>query len=134
MRSRLILALLVGLGALVAVTMWGPGAALAAPNAVLLGQVLLEGRTDFSGTQIYFDGVPYTLTNNVGEFALAVSDGGLHSLRAKRPGYLSREIPVINPTGFITIPPTTLVMGDANGDDRIDLADLIIVSDRKSVV
>ena len=104
----------------------------AAPQTILTGVVWLDGRTDHRGIQILLDGVPYTLTNQTGEFALALADGERHELRARTPGYLSRMYTVSLPPHQASVPstlPTTrLRLGDADGDDDVDIADLLIVS------
>ena len=99
----------------------------AAPNAILIGQLFLQGRTDHSGATIFYNGAAYTYTNPEGEFALAVTTGAPAVIRAKHPGYLSRQYTIADPRGLVAIPPTTLRMGDVDGDDDVDLNDLLVV-------
>lgn len=106
----------------------GAGQAAAAPDAVVVGKVMLQGRTTYADTIVYYDGVPYSRTSANGEFALAVGNGGYHVLQVKHPGYLSRETTIENPAGLVSLPPTTLLMGDANGDDSVNFADLYILT------
>ncbi len=119
--------------ALLFLTLWfglAWSAQAAAPQIILSGVVWLEGRTDYRHVQILLDGVPYTLTNPSGEFALALDDGGRHEIRARYPGYLSRVYTVsLQPASALsTLPTTRLRLGDADGDDDVDIADLLIVS------
>ncbi|MFN8499828.1 MAG: kelch repeat-containing protein [Anaerolineae bacterium] len=104
------------------------GHAVAAPSVFVAGVVRLQAQTDYSGTSILLDGAPYTLTNPAGEFALAVEGGRAHVLTARHPGYLSRQISFEAFSRPVGIPSTTLLAGDVNDDDVIDLADLLIVS------
>lgn len=104
------------------------GQAAAAPDAVVVGKVTLQGRTTYADSIVYYDGVPYSRTSASGEFALAVGNGGYHVLQVKHPGYLSRETTIENPAGLVALPPTTLRMGDANGDDSVNFADLYILT------
>src|SRR4051812_21357349 len=127
-RGRVTLSLFACLSVALALSLVLTSRAAAAPEAIVIGNVLLQGRSSYGGTTIYFDGTPYTLTSPSGEFALAIADGGIHTIRAKHDGYLSRSYTLIAPTSFITIPETTLFMGDADGDDDVDIADLLIVS------
>ena len=119
--------------ALLCLALWlGPAwsTQAAAPQTVLTGSVWLEGRTDHRHVQIYLDGVPYTLTNSTGQFALALADEQRHELRARYPGYLSRVYTVSLQQASVlsTLPTTRLRLGDADGDDDVDIADLLIVS------
>ena len=97
-------------------------------GAILIGRVRLQAREDYRGVQVFFDGVDYSRTNPGGEFALAVAEGGTHVLRVKHAGYLSREYVVDNPRGVVTVPETTLRLGDVDGDDSVDLLDVVIVT------
>ena len=126
-RSMLSAAVVTALACVLSLTL--TGSAVAAPDAIIIGKVLLQGRTNYNAITIYYDGVAYTLTNPAGEFAMAVGDGGgRHVIRAKSQGYLSRQYILNDPTGFVTIPTTTLTIGDANGDDKVNLDDLLIVA------
>src|SRR5436190_488009 len=76
----------------------------AAPTAIVIGQVLLQGRTDHNGTTIFYNGVAYTFTNPEGEFALAVVTGSNQVIRAQHPGYVSRQYTLSDPRGVMTVP------------------------------
>lgn len=102
--------------------------AAAAPNAVLIGKVTLQGRATYADTLVYYDGVLSGRTIASGDFALAVGNGGFHILRVKQPGYLSREMMIENPTGFVHLAETRLRMGDVNGDDAVNFADLYLLT------
>ena len=120
-------------GALLFVALWlglAWSAQAAAPQTILTGTVWLEGRTDHRNVQILLDGVPFTLTSQTGEFALALADGERHEIRAPSPGYLSRvyTVNLQQPAVLSTLPTTRLRLGDADGDDDVDIADLLIVS------
>ena len=119
--------------ALLCLALWlGPAwsTQAAAPQTVLTGVVWLEGRTDHRHIQILLDGIPYTLTNQTGQFALALADEERHEIRARYPGYLSRAYTVsLQQASVLSMLPTTrLPLGDADRDDDVDIADLLIVS------
>ncbi|MCW5852409.1 MAG: hypothetical protein KIT87_20210, partial [Anaerolineae bacterium] len=97
-------------------------------SAIIIGTVRLQARDTHGGTQVFYDGVDYSRTNPTGQFALAVSEGGTHVLRVKHAGYLSREVVVDDPRGTVTLPETQLPMGDVDGDDSVNLIDVVIVT------
>ena len=53
---------------------------------------------------------------------------GVQDLYLRAPGYVPVLIPGanINPGELLTIPELTLPFGDANGDGRVDILDLVI--------
>jgi len=63
-----------------------------------------------------------------GASSFGVEPGGAHILTARAPGYITRRLFLDDPNGSLTLPPTTLRLGDTDGDNDIDLSDAIIVS------
>ncbi|MDM8518861.1 hypothetical protein QUF64_02345 [Anaerolineales bacterium HSG6] len=94
------------------------------------GQILLQGRENYDGTEIYLsmgdcttsmDNPPTTLTNSDGTFEVDTTTGQSYQcLQAKRPGYLLGQ--KLTPTGDVGS--LTLLGGDVNGDNIINIFDL----------
>lgn len=105
-----------------------PASVSASSSAVVIGRVTLQGRSDYGGTDVFFDGNQVSLTSANGQFAMAVANGGSHVIRVKHKGYISREYVLRDPVGLITIPDTLLRLGDADGDDDVDIVDVLIVT------
>jgi hypothetical protein len=102
-------------------------------TAPLDGTVLLTGRTDHSGTQIFLSeapcnsasfGDPVAITGADGRFEIGVTAGQSYQcLRAERPGYLPGQADAPRPDmGTITLPG-----GEVTGDELIDIFDLAFV-------
>lgn len=102
-------------------------------TAPLGGTVLLAGRTNHSGTQIFLSdapcnsasfGDPVAITGADGRFEIGVTAGQSYQcLRAERPGYLSGQADTPRPgMGTITLPG-----GEVTGDGVIDIYDLALV-------
>ncbi|MCW5848577.1 MAG: hypothetical protein KIT87_00560 [Anaerolineae bacterium] len=115
------------LGALVLLSL--AGLAAAGPNeAAVTGNVRLQGRSSHGGATVLYDGQPVAATNPDGDFAFLAPTIGPHLVEVKAPGYLSRQFFLDDPSGYINLPPTTLRLGDADGNNRVDIIDLIIVT------
>lgn len=99
-----------------------------AATGTIQGKVLLQARTDHGGVQICADGHCVT-TDSSGSFALEVPPG-TYTVTARMPGYLSAEASNVEVTAgeTTTLPEITLIGGDANGDDQIDVADLALIA------
>jgi hypothetical protein len=95
-------------------------------QATLIGKVLLEGRTDHSGTEVRLNGETATSAAD-GSYSL-VTDAGTYTMTFSHAAYLPQSMLV---TGFAgtttTVPNITLLGGDVNGDDTIDILDLVAV-------
>lgn len=95
----------------------------------IAGTVTMQGRNDHGGIAVHVDGVPLATTDVDGRFSLDSLLPGMHQVRASHLGYLSR---VDNATpcqaGEVTqMPATTLLGGNANNDQQVNLFDLVIV-------
>ncbi len=105
------------------------GLASAAPALTAIsGTVTLQARSSSAGVIILYDDVAVATTNAAGEFTVNVATGGPHILTARATGYVPRRLFLDDPHGALTLPSTALLLGDANGDDRVDLSDAILVS------
>jgi uncharacterized protein YraI len=110
-----------------------------AATQAIRGQVLLQGRSDHSGVNILVDGWPAATTDRDGAFTVAGLPPGPHLMAAQMPGYLaagSGEIelgdqvrsPDRAPNADLAVRPVTLLAGDVNGDGRVNVFDLALVS------
>ena len=93
------------------------------------GQILLQGRENYDGTEIYLsmgdcasiDNQPTTITNSDGTFEVDTFAGQSYQcLQAKRSGYLLGQ--KLTPNGDVGS--LTLLGGDVNGDNIINIFDL----------
>ena len=95
-------------------------------QATLTGRVLLEGRTNHSGTEVRLNGRSAT-TSADGSYSLAVA-AGTHTMTFSHAAYLSQSMVVTGLAGTTTtVPDVTLLAGDVNGDGEIDILDLSAV-------
>jgi hypothetical protein len=100
------------------------------------GRVLLQGRTDHRGATVHSalsDARTDQETSAAdGRFAIDTSHGeGFYTITASMPGYLSveSEHPVrMTVDSVVDLGEVTLVGGDVNGDDQIDVRDLTYVA------
>lgn len=87
-------------------------------QAVISGQVLLQGRSDHSGVRLLHNGQELGLTTASGHFGFAspVPVNSSLILRAEKTGYLyaQRAVSVTAP-GTLSLPPVTLSGGDILG-------------------
>ena len=105
------------------------GSAVAAPQeATVTGSVRLQGRANHGGATVLYDGQPVTATNLAGDFAFLAPTIGPHLVEVRATGYLSRQFFLDDPSGYINLPLTTLRLGDTDGNNRVDIIDLIIVT------
>jgi hypothetical protein len=106
-------------------------------GVVISGRILLSGRDDHSGTEIFLSGSPYldeivppppdAITDSNGDFEIMLSPGQIYQyLYAFQFGYLGgrRE----SPQGYLGI--LTLPGGDVVRDDEIDIFDLTYIASR----
>lgn len=91
----------------------------------LSGRVMLQGRATHAGSLVAA-GAVNTATQGDGSFSLSLPPGS-YTVAASRPKYLSRQTSVTLGAGGALLPPTTLLGGDATGDNRVNLSDLVIV-------
>ncbi|MBN1640434.1 MAG: hypothetical protein JXA09_04290 [Anaerolineae bacterium] len=96
-------------------------------QATLKGRVLLEGRTDHSGTAVQLEGGPLAYTNASGEYTLAHT-AGTYTIHFSHASYLAQSTTATGVAGStVTLPTVTLLGGDVNGDGEIDILDLVAV-------
>jgi len=89
------------------------------------GRVTLQGRATHAGSLVAA-GAASVSTQADGSFSLSLAPGS-YTVTASRPKYLSRQTSVSLGAGGASLPPTMLVGGDASGDNRVSLSDLVIV-------
>lgn len=97
------------------------------------GSVVLQGRSDYSGVEIFlseslcdtaiFD-QPTTLTDENGQFQVITTDIIYQCVRASYPGYLAQQQLITTPD----IAPLQLLAGDVNGDGIINILDIAVLA------
>ncbi len=103
-----------------------------APDGIAGGTIFLQGRTDHSGaTASALQGaqvVGTTLTDSAGNFTLSLPPG-MYDIEVTAPGYLKEVFSTVSISsgGTASLGPATLLGGDANGDQSIDILDLSII-------
>jgi len=108
-----------------------PTARPPAGTGTVTGRVVLEGRSNHAGVQLSIDGHSGS-TGEDGTFRIEQVPGGTHRLQAQMAGYLRYGLSALSlqPGGVATVPDILLRAGDVNGDDQVDLFDLVAVSTR----
>lgn len=100
-------------------------------SASLVGQAQAGGRTNHSGLTISLSGptAKSGVTNSSGDFKLTDLAPGSYTVQAKRQGWLCAERYVTLSVGqTLTLPTARLLAGDINGDDDINIFDLVRVA------
>lgn len=87
---------------------------------VVNGMVTLQGRTTHQGIALNDSGNQQTVTANDGSFSL-IAEG---VLTASYPGYLTAEATLSNANTPLDVGRITLLAGDINGDNSINIFDL----------
>jgi hypothetical protein len=96
-------------------------------QATLTGRVLLEGRTDHSGTAVQIQGGPVAYTDASGDYTL-VHTAGTYTIDFSHASYLAQSTTATGVAGTtVTLSAVTLLGGDVNGDGAIDILDLVTV-------
>jgi len=98
----------------------------------LPGRQVLVGNTlvpRFGGVKVVVSGIEAT-TNDAGQFTVAGVPAGTWAVTVSVPGYLSHtgQVAISSTTPHATIN-VVLVSGDLNGDGRINILDVVIVSE-----
>jgi hypothetical protein len=112
------------------------GVVFARAPGTLQGRVLLQGRQNYAGASV--SGAlsksrsDTAVTDESGRFAIATSHGeGFYTIVVSMPGYLSAESnrPVkMTVDATVDLGEITLIGGDVNGDNEIDVRDLSYVA------
>jgi hypothetical protein len=96
-------------------------------EATLTGKVLLEGRSDHSGTLVQLDGGASVTTGADGSYSFVTSSGS-HTLDFSHAAYLSDSASAVGIAGStVTVPQVTLLGGDVNDDGCIDILDIAAI-------
>ena len=106
---------------------------LAWASITVTGQVTLQDRTDYSGATVTLTNQDTqqefsTATGTDGSYSIAL-ETGTYSAQVEMPGYLSarKALTQVPGSGSLDMGSVTLLAGDVNGDDRIDILDLVSV-------
>jgi hypothetical protein len=99
-------------------------------TAAVSGQIILAGRSDndWSGATAKINSVEQTdTTNATGDFEFTSVPMGLHTVSANAPGYLSATCSGVNVAATqMTLTPVSLLAGDIDDDDAVDIVDATI--------
>ena len=100
-------------------------------TGILVGRVLLQGRSRHAGSVISMGGHSGT-TQDDGGFRVQNIPPGLHDLSVQMPGYIQYRQSglTLEPDQTLTLPEIALHAGDINGDGVVDLFDLVSISTR----
>lgn len=97
-------------------------------TATLTGLVLLEGRTNHAGIVVQIDGGTTVTTTSEGRYTLTTTPGP-HTLTFARPSYLGASLTAHAVAGStVTLSTLTLLGGNINGDNCINVLDLAAVA------
>ena len=105
-----------------------PRALAAQPYGTVAGHVRLQSRVSFGGVTIRVADRSVT-TQADGSFALLDVPPGRHAVTASMQGFLSglRAQVEVTAGGHAQLGQISLLAGDVNGDDEIDLIDLVLL-------
>jgi Carboxypeptidase regulatory-like domain len=101
--------------------------------AQVYGQVVMPLRTDFTGVAVTLSltggSALQTLTDSRGVFTFVNLQPGNYRVDAGMTGYLTSQFVFALGEGqSLTLPPATLIGGDTNFDNRIDLSDAVLIA------
>lgn len=92
------------------------------------GTVLLQGRSDHSGTAVALD-VLSDVTDTAGAYDFAIAPGA-YSITMEKSSYLDTWSTVTVPDTGLIVATKTLRFGDVNDDDKINIQDLAFIAYR----
>jgi len=100
-------------------------------SGIVAGRVLLQGRSNHWGTLVSVGGHS-AVTGEDGSFRIEGVPAGMHELDAQMPGYLRYRYLalVVHRDERVILPDVLLRAGDINGDDVVNLFDLVAVAIR----
>jgi parallel beta-helix repeat protein len=109
-----------------------------APTGSVTGNILLQGRSNHSGASADIDpavitpfaGSPTTLTSLSGAFTLSSVSTGSHTIQGRMLGYLLASKSITVAAGANSAGTVTLLGGDANMDQVINILDLSYIAAR----
>jgi hypothetical protein len=106
-----------------------PTASPAPGTGIVVGRILLQGRNDHHGAHVLVNGYG-AATDEDGSFHVDGVPAGTHELCAQMSGYLQYSLPglAVYEGRLATVPDVLLQAGDINGDDVVNLFDLVAVS------
>jgi hypothetical protein len=96
------------------------------PTPALAGKVILERRASNAGTEVCLDG-DCVFTAEDGRYEFDELVPGLYFIAVRHTSYLPSWRTLVVTEGVLTLPDVTLLGGDVNRDDRIDLSDANLV-------
>ena len=88
----------------------------------MVGRVILERRASNGGATVC-GGSQCTASQGTGAYAIGGVPQGATTASVSRMGYLRSQLEVVVPAGPVGLPEVTLLGGDVNQDDVIELAD-----------
>lgn len=90
------------------------------------GTVILERRTSNAGSQVCLDS-RCVVTPEDGSYSFDNVTPGAYTVTASHMSYLRSWRPISVPIGLVTLPDVTLLGGDVNQDDHVELADAVLI-------
>jgi len=96
------------------------------PTPDVAGKVILERRTSNAGTQVCLDG-DCVITSDDGSYGFDEVMPGTYTVTASHPSYLRSWRAVSFTEESILLPDVTLLGGDVNQDNHIDLTDANLI-------
>lgn len=109
----------------------GPTATQSPGTGIVVGRVLLQGRSNHAGALVSSAGRSST-TRDDGSFRIEQIPAGVCELNVQMAGYLLHRQSglTIDPGTTLTLPDILLRAGDVNGDGVVNLFDLVAISIR----
>jgi len=99
---------------------------------VVNGTALYQGRLDHTGIQVTFtlngNSEGPAVTGSAGTFMLTLNTAGSYDVRAEAASYLPNCDTLDLSGGQVDLLPTTLLGGDTNGDETIDIGDATLLA------
>ncbi len=99
-------------------------------TGTVTGKIMLQGRMTYEGVGVTVGELAPATTEPDGAYTILDVPPGQHTIRATREGYLSAEgnVTIAAEGEAEVLPAVVLPAGDLNGDDTIDLFDLVLIS------
>ncbi len=99
-------------------------------TGIVTGKIMLQGRLTYEGVGVTLGELEPATTEPDGTYTILDIPPGQHAIRAMREGYLSAEgnVTIAAEGATKAMPTVVLPAGDLNGDETIDLFDLVLIS------